>query len=192
MTTPLPPGASSPEDRMVIIRRFIRQAREELERDDRLQASEKTWGAMAHALKAIAQIRGWRHRSHNCVLDVGRQIGMEYNFPDIIIATEYANSLHQNFYENNDNAEVIERTINLIEDILLDLEAIQSASPRPFTISRNDHRDRLRQLTGNRSLQIGDSSPVGFSLRHTPGPDIGDERGNGAGTPPDGNGAAPR
>ncbi len=150
MTTPLPPpGASTPEDRMVISRRFIQHAREELGRDNRLQASEKTWGAMAQALKAIAQVRGWRHRGHDNVVNVGRHIGKEFNYPDIIVATYDAESLHRNFYENNDRFEVIENTINLIEDILPELEALRFAPPRPYTIAHRDDRDRLRQLTGD-------------------------------------------
>ena len=48
------------------------------------------------------------------------------------------------------------------------LEALQRANPQPFTISSNTQRRRLMALTGNGELQIGDSSQVGFSLKHTP------------------------
>ena len=44
--------------------RLIRHAWEQLEQGDRLQASEKAWGAVAHALKDIAARRGWRNRAH--------------------------------------------------------------------------------------------------------------------------------
>ena len=51
-TTPaLPePGAATVEDRVQISRRFIQQAPGELERGDRLQATEKIWGALAQML----------------------------------------------------------------------------------------------------------------------------------------------
>ena len=177
MTMPLPPpGAAGPEDRITISRRFIRHAREELQRDNRLQASEKAWGAMAQALKAIAQGRGWKHRGHQNVLDTGHHIGKEYGHPDISSATHIADSLHRNFYENNSNAEMIESAINLIEDILPDLEALRTDAPRPFTVVLRNDRERLRRLTGNRNLEIGDSSPVGFSLNHTPRSTNGGER----------------
>ena len=167
MTTPLPqPGTATPEERTAISRRFLRQAREELLSDERLQASEKTWGAMALALKAIAQGRGWRHRGHDYVVDTGHQIGKEYGDPDIVAATDKADQLHRNFYENNDNAVIIERTMNLVEDVLPFLENIQVADTRPFTIATREDRERLRMLTGDRNLQIGDVSPVGFSLNH--------------------------
>ena len=59
--------------------------------------------------------------------------------------------------------------MNLVEDVLPSLEAIRDAAPRPFTIATREDRERLRLITGNRSLQIGDASPVGFSLDHTAG-----------------------
>ena len=174
MTTQLPPpGSASPEDRMAISRTFIQHAREELERGSRLQASEKTWGAMAQALKSIAQVRGWKHRGHDNILDIGGHIGLEFSHPTVATATEKANALHRNFYENNDNAAVIEDTITIIEEVLPDLEDIRLAPPRPFTIAGRFDRNRLRRLTGNPDLQIGDTSPVGFSLNHSPGSDNG-------------------
>ena len=62
MTTPLPlPDSNDVDDHIAISRRFIDHARDELDRGNRLQASEKIWGAAAHALKAIAIQRGWNH-----------------------------------------------------------------------------------------------------------------------------------
>ena len=173
MTTKLPPpGAANPDDHTEISRQFLQHANEELSRDSRLQASEKTWGAMAHALKAIAQERGWRHRGHYYILYIGDQIAAEYSIPDISGATHYANSLHENFYENNDNVEVISRTIDIVDAVLPELERIRSASPRSFTIRQRYERDRLRQITGIRTLEIGDTSPVGFSQSPPPAPAV--------------------
>ena len=53
------PGSATVEDRVQISRRLILQAPEELERGDRLQATEKIWGALAQMLKAHGQQRGW-------------------------------------------------------------------------------------------------------------------------------------
>ena len=44
--------------------RMLAHAREMLERGDRLQASEKIWGAVAHAVKAVAAERGWPCSHH--------------------------------------------------------------------------------------------------------------------------------
>ena len=96
----------------------------------------------------------------------GYQIAKERNRKDIEFATTYANTLHQNFYENFAGTRVIQDGIGLIEPLLPELEAIRLDNPRPFTIEDEDDRGYLRLLTGDRSLQIGDSSPVGFSLLH--------------------------
>ena len=50
--------------------RLMRHAEEQLAKGDRLQASEKAWGAAVHRLKDIANKRGWEvrhaHRSVRC------------------------------------------------------------------------------------------------------------------------------
>ena len=54
------PGSATVEDRVQISRRLILQAPGELERGDRLQATEKIWGAhWQQMLKAHGQQRGW-------------------------------------------------------------------------------------------------------------------------------------
>ena len=168
MTIPSPElGDTDSPDHTEISRMFLRQAEEELGKGDRLQASEKAWGALAHSLKAIAQSRGWRHRGHNHVLAIGYQIARERGLSDLQLATTYANTLHENFYEHYVGRRVIQNGIGLIEPLLPELEAIRLDNPRPFTIEDEDDRGYLRLLTGDRSLQIGDSSPVGFSLLHS-------------------------
>ena len=53
------PGAQSPDDLAAISHRFAAHSKEALCRGDRLQESEKVWGAVNYALKAIAMQRGW-------------------------------------------------------------------------------------------------------------------------------------
>ena len=45
-------------------RRLFRHAQEQLEKGDRLQASEKAWGAVAHRVKLIADRMGWTYDTH--------------------------------------------------------------------------------------------------------------------------------
>ena len=74
MTIPLPPtGANSADDHMAISRVFVDHARNELRLGNNLQASEKVWGAAAHAIKAIAIERGWRHQTQGATLQT-RQV----------------------------------------------------------------------------------------------------------------------
>jgi hypothetical protein len=167
---PLPePGFQSADDRRAIGRRFILQARYYLEQRDRLQAGEKAWGAIAHNLKVIGEQRGWGHESHQQLENIGRQIIVEFDTSELGNAiSEVFHNGHRNFYENQRTIDEMQVTIESAEEALPMLEALHEAPPRPFTITSNTQLRRLRALTGNNGLQIGDSSPVGFSLKHTP------------------------
>ena len=58
-TAPGPSPDAESQRNAAISRNFLRQAREELATGDLLQASEKSWGAAAHAVKAAAEKRRW-------------------------------------------------------------------------------------------------------------------------------------
>ena len=170
---PLPePGIQSEDDRRTIGRRFILQARKHLEEGDRLQAGEKAWGAIAHNLKAIGELRGWRHESHRLVESIGRQIVAETADSDLgEYISEVYHKGHENFYENQRSEETLGEVIRQAELALSVLESLHGTRPRPFAIGSNNQLRRLRALTGNAELQVGDSSPVGFSLKHAPDSD---------------------
>ena len=54
-------------------RRLMAQANYELHTmGDRVQASDKASGAVAHAVKAIGEDRNWRNGSHNLRRDIVR------------------------------------------------------------------------------------------------------------------------
>ena len=88
------------EDHAVHSERLIRHAWEQLEHGDRLQASEKAWGAAAHALKAIAERRGWRNRAHThneaIAVHLAKLSGDERIFP----LYQAAEMLHRNCCED--------------------------------------------------------------------------------------------
>ena len=52
--------------------------------------------------------------------------------------------------------------VERVVEALIDLTA---SPPRPFTITSNVQLRRLRRLTGNEGLEIGDASDAGFSLK---------------------------
>ena len=174
MTTlpPIPePGAQSADDRRAIARRYILQSRRYLEQGDRLQAGEKAWGAVAQSLKTIAELRGWPHNSHQLIENTAYQMVTEFLtlYPDLgqAISDVYHNG-HRNFYENQTSFALMRQTVQSAEEALAVLETLQRVQPRPFTITSNRQLHRLRALTENDNLQIGDSSPVGFSRKHAP------------------------
>ena len=101
--------------------RLMQHAFEELAKGDRIQASEKAWGAMAHTLKAIADERGLAYGHHNQVRGILRTL-----LADVADATRRqlivggfsaAENLHRNFYDD----------VHLREDIDQQLEVVQIA-----------------------------------------------------------------
>ena len=165
----LEPGATSVEDRVQISKRLIQQARDELDAGDRLQATEKAWGALAQMMKAHGQQRGWLNLGgHRTVGHIARQLGDEYEEIPVLRAYIAADNGHRNFYENEMSPPEIEGIIETVADTLPDLERSLREPPRPFTIGSMDQRWRVRTLTGRQTLEIGVSSPVGFSNTHQP------------------------
>ena len=164
-----PPGSNDVESHTAMSRRFIDHARDELEKGDRLQASEKLWGACAHALKAIAIQRGWSHTKHRDIHSIAIQIGNEFGRPDFETKIRIANSFHENFYENVEEEDSIRRAIDQVEDFMADLDVVRASAPRPFTIANESDRNRVGQLLGLRRSErpeIGAHSEVGFSKNH--------------------------
>ena len=161
-------GVQSTANRLQISRRMIIQAREELINGNRLQAGEKAWGAVVQPVKAIAEQRGWQHESHQDIHAVMSQVVLEYGF-DSDQAHALAQAFfigHQNFYENHRSREDLAEMMDRVEDVLPDLIELTAMPPRPFTIASRVQVRRLRRLTGNADLEIGDTSDVGFSLEH--------------------------
>ncbi len=97
------------ETHLEVSRNFLVHAREQLALGDSLQASEKGWGAAAHAVKAIAERRGWRHNSHRDLYRAINRIAAEMDREDILDLFSIANALHQNFYEGWMEDENIDR-----------------------------------------------------------------------------------
>ena len=160
------PGAATVEDRVQISRRLIQQARVELENGDRLQATEKVWGALAQMMKAHGQQRGWMNLgSHRTVGRIAQQLSAEYAEIAVLNAYVAADNSHRNFYDNEMSPPEIEGIIT-VAAVLPELERSLGQPPRPFVITDVDQRWRVRTLTGKQELQIGDSSPTGFSNAH--------------------------
>ena len=163
------PGEQSLNDRRLISRRFMIHAREELENGNRLQAGEKAWGAVVQPLKAIAEQRGWYHQSYQDIHNVGLQILAEFPNVDLQEALSEAYRVgHENFYENHRRPEELAEMMDKVDDVMPVLLSLPDTPPRRFTIASNTQLRRLRSLTGDDSLQLGDTSAVGFSLKHGP------------------------
>ena len=80
---------------------FLRQAVEEYEANDLLQASEKAWGAVAHYLKSVAKSRGWPNSSHGDLDEIASALIVETDEPGQAARLyKSVSDLHRNFYED--------------------------------------------------------------------------------------------
>ena len=80
-------------------RRLLAQAHYELhKKGDRLQASDKAAGAVAHAVKAIGCDRQWRHDSHNLRRQIVNLLAAEFGQPELSNLQAFADRMRDNFH----------------------------------------------------------------------------------------------
>ena len=80
--------------------RFLKHSRRELEQGDLLQASEKSWGAVAHYIKSIAHEEGWPDGTHGDIAKNARKLIVLTDNPNTNrILFQAMNALHVNFHE---------------------------------------------------------------------------------------------
>ena len=171
MTTQLPgPGASGFQDHAQMGRRFLEQAGIELDKGDRLQASEKIWGAVAHSLKAIGIQRGWVHDSHANVIAIGEHLAREFQRDDFYDYVNTAESMHVNFYENLSEEDGVRRALDRAITFIDELDKVRTSPPMPYTIRDVTDQRRVGRLLGlprDERIPIGQRSEVGFSQTHS-------------------------
>ena len=96
-----------------------------MERGDRLQASEKAWGAAVRAVKSIAEQRGWDHDSHRHLFTATRRIAEENQDIGIRELFGVASSLHVNFYEGWMDAETVVGNVESVKRLLSKLDSLE-------------------------------------------------------------------
>jgi hypothetical protein len=105
-------------------RSCLAKARQELDGEDLVQASEKVWGAAAQIVKAVAEKRGWRHDSHRALVQVVNRLAEETGDQGLRDAFIVAQGLHFNFYENIHPHEFVDRALTVIEEFVGKLERV--------------------------------------------------------------------
>ena len=177
--TPLPPvGHNGTADHVQMSERFQGHTKIEIGKGNRLQASEKIWASVAHALKAVAQRRGWKHNSHPSLRAIADQLGREKGA--VVEYYDHMNSaenMHTNFYENIDNWNRIETARRKAEEFILLLKQDLGQHPSEFSVEDVSDRDRLNLLGASdykggprrmAKVRVGDISSHGFSPNFTP------------------------
>ena len=108
-------------------RRFIGQAEVELRDGHHMQASEKAWGAAAHAIKAVAERHRWRHDTHSDLFRAVDNIVRLTGDSEIHSLFDDANALRQNIYEGWLSEEHIAQDIERVKRLLTKLDAFMDA-----------------------------------------------------------------
>ena len=81
-------------------RDFLDASDAEFAAGDRLQASEKLWGAASHAVMAAALQRDLSCRTHRALSNVVQQLITETGESDLLAGFFAAEKFHKNFYHD--------------------------------------------------------------------------------------------
>ena len=155
MTLPLntTPGPSPDEESarsIEIARHLLRQAGEELDRQDLLQASEKAWGAAAHAVKAVAEKRRWFNDADWKLARIATVIATEQGDRDISAYYRSVREAHYNFYHHELNWLQVQEVINDAASLIGKLEEVLDNSDVParhVSVALDQEIRRLEQPT---------------------------------------------
>ncbi len=106
-------------------RHFLALVDDELARGELEEASNKVWGAAAHAIKAVAESRGWEHHAHRLLERAVHRLVHEENAPrDLLIQYMTASAYHQRFYGDPPEVEYIRAGKELIGQFVATLESL--------------------------------------------------------------------
>ena len=106
-------------------RHFLAIVDDELARGELEEASNKVWGAAAHAIKAVAERRGWEHHAHALLEETVDRLVQEEGAPmDIWIQYLTASAYHQRFYGGPPPAGAIRAGKDLIAQFIDTLESL--------------------------------------------------------------------
>lgn len=120
-------------------REFLREADEYFRQGDDLQGAEKMWGAAAHAVIAVCQQRGWRHRSHPAmgeavtrIANEFREVGDEGTAAILDGGFVAASNAHIHFYHRDmdlegGNGQYFERAKRVVEQFVERMVAISES-----------------------------------------------------------------
>lgn len=89
--------------------KYLNDGESFLKQGDYAQASEKAWGSIVTLLKAVAETKRKRLTTHQGINYFFSEIANELKDKTIHDVCGKANSLHQNFYENNLHPDTVKK-----------------------------------------------------------------------------------
>ena len=131
MTTPIEEKLrSSPPYRYAeLSREHLEKAAAALAKDDALQASEEIWNAVAGALKAVCQERGWNHRFHNHLRAAAIYLALGWNRPDLELAFEAIDNMHTNYFGHKWYVGEVRRRLEVAKTYAQEILRMRGAAP---------------------------------------------------------------
>ena len=173
--------------------RFQEHAVIEIDKENRLQAAEKIWASVAHAVKAVAEYRGWAHDSPAKLYDGARQLGTEAaaarcksrrtrpkKAATFVKHCDGASRMRDNFYENGRDWPDILDARDDAQVFIAQRNAFRDQPPGRFRPREPADQRRVARLQGldkelrdkaaaerqaylDRVLPLRSASSVGFS-----------------------------
>ena len=104
--------------------KYLKEAKEFLQKGDSIQSSEKGWGAATEILKAMAAKEGKELRSHARLWDYVSALRRRYGDEEISTLWHKASSLHMNFYENWMPLDEVELAVKGVERFVKKLKGL--------------------------------------------------------------------
>ena len=140
-------------------RRLMAQANYELHTmGDRVQASDKASGAVAHAVKAVGEDRNWRHGSHNLRRDISGLLADEYGQPEILHLQAIADQLHDNYFEDRLNSSLVGQLLSEVTRLIVIVWDVRETGDNPdFSPTPDQQRIINRLLVPEDVAQADDS-----------------------------------
>ena len=131
---------------MAISKRLLQQAQAELDRQDPLQASEKAWGAAAHAIKSLAEKRRW---FSDADWKLGRAISIlteEQGDNTLLGSYSTVREAHFNFYHHEFNFRQVQQAIDAADELITKLEAVLAKGNEPSPYISDALEAEIRHL----------------------------------------------
>lgn len=90
---------------------------------DLVQASEKIWGSLSHAIRQVAARRGWPLTENRDQKDVGSYIARRLSDDALDSDVKALWEFHVNFYEDDENAATLEKGLEKAREVCAKLKA---------------------------------------------------------------------
>lgn len=138
--------------------RMLKHAQEQLDRGDTVQASEKAYGAVVHAVKSYGELRGWNHFNHHRVGLILDQLRDEENDPSLTESYDAVESLHKNYFEYDTEHTRVRDRVDTARSLVNRLEKLRDSRPNsiPASTLNREQRRRMGQLMQPPALDQAD------------------------------------